>query len=167
MLGGLALGPLVPVQVDPYRVWRVRVGLHEARSPLRIEDVPIEVVDEHGLAAEREVRVRVVTAVAPAAPRERLLLRDAEHHDPCAAVLLGLLHVLTRDVLLDHLLGEPHHLDPLALGERVDLLHVRVADLAEDHWRGDRPADPLIEEPDQQPLGLQRRHIPRQQDPID
>ena len=77
------------------------------------------VVDEHGLASELEVWVRVVSAVAPTTPRPRLLLGDAEHHHPAAILPLGLLHVLARDVLLDIGLGEPHHRDVVGLRERL------------------------------------------------
>ena len=65
----------------------------------------VEVVDEHGLTIELEMRVRVTPAIAPTAPRERLLLRDAEHHHPRTPLPLSLLHIRTRDVLLDHVLG--------------------------------------------------------------
>ena len=87
---GLAFGPFVAVEVDPHRVRRVRVGLHERRPPLGIEDVPVVVVDEHRLAGELEMRVRVMAAITPAAPRPRLLLRDAEHHHPRPPLPLGL-----------------------------------------------------------------------------
>ena len=112
--GGLALGELVSVEVDPHRVWRVSVGLDERRTPLRIEDVEVVVVDEHGLAGELEMRVCVIAAIAPAAPRPRLLLRDAEHHHPAAVLPLSLLHVPAGDVLLHVALGEPHHRDLVA-----------------------------------------------------
>src|SRR5450631_2664784 len=81
-MGGLALGPLMAVQIHPHRVWGVRVGLDERRPPVGIEDVLVVVVDEHGLTIELEMRVRVIPAIPPTAPRERLLLRDAEHHHP-------------------------------------------------------------------------------------
>ncbi len=167
LMGGLALGPLMAVQVDPYRVWGVRVGLDERRPPVRIEDVLVVVVDEHGLAIELEMRVRVTPAIAPTAPRERLLLRDAEHHHPRTPVPLSLLHVRARDVLLDHVLGEPHHRDLPRLRERVDVLHVGAADLPEQHRRRDRPARMVVEEPHQLPVALQPRDVPREQDPVD
>jgi hypothetical protein len=110
------------------------------------------VVDEHGLTTELEMRVRVIAAITPAAPRERLLLSDAEHHHPRAPVALSLLHVRARDVLRDHVLGEPHDRDPVGLSERVDLLHIATADLPEDRRRRDRPTRALVQEPHQQPV---------------
>ncbi len=118
-------------------------------------------IDEHCLASELEMRVRVVAAITPAPPRERLLLRNPEHHDPRPAVALSLLHPRTCDVLLDHVLGEPHHRDRLRLRERVEILDIRAADLSQQRRRRrDAPTRPLIEEPHQQPIGLQRGHIP-------
>jgi hypothetical protein len=155
------------IQIDPYRVGGVRVGLHKRWPPLPIEDVPIEVVDEHRLASELEVRVRVMTAVAPATPRPRLLLRDAEHHDAAAVLPLGFVHVLASDVLLHIRLGEPHHRDVVGLRERVDLLHIGTTDPPQDRRRRDRPARPIVQEPDQLPVALQPRDVARQEDPID
>src|ERR1039458_7851733 len=103
------------------------------------------------------MRVRVTAAITPAAPRPRLLLRDAEHHHPRALLPLGLSHVRARDILLDHVLGEPHHRDLPRVGERVDLLNIRGADLPQDRRRRDRPACPLIEEPHQLTIALQPR----------
>jgi hypothetical protein len=113
------------------------------------------------------MRVRVVASVAPATPRERLLLGDPEHHHPRPPVALSLLHVRTRDVLLDHVLGEPHHRDLPRLRERVDLLHIAAAYAPEDRRRRDRPTRPLVQEPHQQPIRLQPRNVPRQEDPVD
>lgn len=125
------------------------------------------VVDEHGLAGELEVRVLVTATVAPAAPRPRLLLRHAEHHDPAAALPLSLLHVRARDVLLDHVLGEAHDRDLPSLRERLDVLHIGLADLPEQRRRRDRPTRMVVQKPHQLPLALQPRDVPREQDPID
>ena len=113
------------------------------------------------------MRYGVVAAVAPAAPRPCLLLRDAEHHHPRASVPLGVLHVRARDVLLDHVPGEPQDRDPIGLGERVDLIDICAADLPEDRRRRDRPACPLVQEPDQLTVALQPRDVPGEEDPID
>ena len=80
------------------------------------------VVDEHRLAGELEVRVSVSAAVAPAAPRPRLLLRDAQQNHPTAVLPLSGLHVRESDVLLDLTLGEPNYRDLLGLREAVDVL---------------------------------------------
>jgi hypothetical protein len=125
------------------------------------------VVDEHGLAGELEMRVRVMAAITPATPRERLLLRDAEHHHPRAPLPLRRLHMRARNILLDHVRGEPHHRNLPRLRERVDLLHIGPADLPEDRRRRDRSARALVEEPHQLPVALQPRHIPGEEDPVD
>jgi hypothetical protein len=44
---GLALGPLVPVELDPDGEGRVGGGLDERRAPVRVEQVDVVVVDEH------------------------------------------------------------------------------------------------------------------------
>jgi hypothetical protein len=46
-------------------------------------------------------------------------LGDAEHHHPRAPVALGRLHVRARDVLLDHVLGEPHDRNLLVFAKRL------------------------------------------------
>jgi hypothetical protein len=125
------------------------------------------VVDEHRLAREREMRMRVTPAISPAAPRERILLRDAEHHHSRAPFPLSLLHVRARDVLLDHALREPHDRDLVRLRERVDVLHVGPTDLPKQRRGRDRPARMVVKEPHQLPVALQPRDVAREQDPVD
>ena len=67
-LGGLPLGPLVPIEVDPHTVRGVGDRLDERRSPLAAADVEIEVVGEHRHPPVAEMRVRVRTAVSIAPP---------------------------------------------------------------------------------------------------
>jgi hypothetical protein len=75
------------------------------------------VVDEDRLARELEVRVRVMPAVPPAAPRERFLLRDTEHHHPGPVLPLGRPEMLQRNLLLsllaDHLTLQVRSVDRL------------------------------------------------------
>ncbi len=59
LLGGLTLGPLVPVEIDPYAERGVAATLDEAGAPVGIEDVPVVVVDHRALAAELEMGVLV------------------------------------------------------------------------------------------------------------
>jgi len=96
------------------------------------------------LAGELEVRVRVVTAVAPAAPRPCFLLRDAEHHHPGPPLTLSRLHVRPGDILLHIALLKPHHRDRVRLGKPVELLNIGAADPPEDRRRGDRPTRPIF-----------------------
>jgi hypothetical protein len=99
-------------------------------------------------------------------PNAGFLLRDTDHHDTQAAILLGAFEELADDLLLDIAPRAPDHLD-LALGhEPVDPLHVAAADLPQHRRRRDR--EPAIEqEPDHLPQRLQPRRIPVQEQPVD
>ena len=164
-LDGLPLGPLIPVQVQPHRVGRVRGGLQKGGSPVGIADVPVVVVREDLLAAVLEVRVAVRAAVAPAAPGGRALLRDPDHHHPEAPLALRGLEVLARDLLLDIPLHKAHHRDLVLDNEILDRAHVIAADPPQHHRRRDR--EPAIEQkPDHLKLGLQPRHVPLKEQPV-
>ena len=142
-LGGLALGPLVPVEVHPDRVGRVGVGLDERGAPVAVVDVEVVVVDVDRLAAKLEVRVLVVAAVAPAAPRIGLLLGDTDQRHAAATLALGTLQVGVRDVLLAGALLKPHDRDLVVQGEAVDRLNVGAADPAQNRRRRDVATDAI------------------------
>jgi hypothetical protein len=76
------------------------------------------------------------------------------------------LRVAAGDQLLGLALAETHHRDPVAPREPPDRARVGGADLAERRRRGDREAA-IEQEPHHLTLGLQLRHIARQEDPID
>ena len=78
------------------------------------------------------MRMRVVAAVTPAAPRVRLLLRNTDQHDAEAPLPLGALEVLARDILLALALAKAHRRHLVGQRERVDRRDVRTAGLAED-----------------------------------
>ena len=112
------------------------------------------------------MRMAVRAAVAPAPPRRGSLLRDSDHHHPEAPLALGRLEMLARDVLLDIALHKAHHRDLVLGDEPLDRLDVRAADPPQHHGRGNRkPA--IQEKPDHLKLGLQPRHVPLKEQPVD
>lgn len=100
LAGGLLLGSLVPIQIDPHRERRVGDGLDERGPPVRITDVEVVVIGKDRLAAIDEVRMPVRAAVSPPAPRARFLLSDPDHHDPVTALALSRFEVRAGDLLL-------------------------------------------------------------------
>jgi len=166
VMSGLLLGPLVAVQVNPRWERRVRDGLDERWTPIRVTDVEIEVVRVDRLTAVLEVRVAVRAAVTPPTPSARLLLTDPDHHDSVAAVALRRGEVLASDVLLDLALLELDLRDLMLGDERVDLRHVPATDLPEHRRRRDR-VSAVQQKPDHLPLGHQPRDVRLQKQPID
>jgi hypothetical protein len=134
----LALGPFVAVKPQPHRIGRVGVGLDKRRAPLPITDVEVVVVDEHRLATELEVRVRVVATLAPATPRIRLLLSDADQHHAEASLPLGRLEIRPGDVLLALVALEAHDGELVVQRELIDRLHIGAADAPQNRRRRDR-----------------------------
>ena len=166
LLGGLLLGPLVAVQIDPERERRVGDGLDERRPPVRITDVEVVVVRKDRLASIDEMRMPVRAAVPPPTPRRGSLLADPDHHHPEAALTLSALEMLTSDLLLHIPLDEPDRRDLVGDDELVDAVDVVTADLPQHRRRRDR--EPAIQqEPDHLPLGHQPRHVPLQEQAID
>src|SRR3954447_3404128 len=117
---GLALGPFMPIEIQPDPVRRVGDRLDERRSPLRVTDVEVVVVDMRRLTAVFEVRMRVRAPVAPASPDRRLLLRDTDHHDPEPAIGLGARKQRARDVFFDLITPEAHDGHALTGREALD-----------------------------------------------
>jgi hypothetical protein len=108
----------------------------------------------------------VRAALAKPLPRRGLLLRHPDHHDPEAALTVGLVHVPAGRQFLGLALLEMHHRNPIAIGEPVDRPDIRGADLPQRGRRGDRkPA--IQQEPHHLPLALQLRDVAGEEDPID
>jgi hypothetical protein len=112
------------------------------------------------------MRVPVRPAVAPAPPRRRALLRDPDHHHPEAALPLGRLEVLARDLLLDVALHAAHPWDLVLGDEPIDRLDILAADPPQHRRRGNRKA-PVEQKPDHLKLRLQPRNVALKEQPID
>jgi len=124
------------------------------------------VVGDRRLARVLEVGARVRAALAPAAPDERPLLADADHHDPEAPLPLGRLQVGTGDLLLRLAPAEADDRDLVGGRERVDLLDIALAVAAEQRRRGNPKA--AVEQEADQPAGAHQLRDPGvQQDPVD
>jgi hypothetical protein len=165
VIGGLLLGPLVAVQIDPHRERGVSDGLDERGTPVPVAEIEVIVVGEDRLAAIDEVRVTVRAAVPPATPGRRLLLADPDHYHAVAALALGGLEVPASDLLLHIPLDEPDHRDLVLSDEPIDLLDVLAADLPQHRGRGNRETA-IQQEPDHLTLGHQPRHVPLQKQPV-
>jgi hypothetical protein len=124
------------------------------------------VVDIDRLAGELEMRMLVVAAVAPAAPRIGLLLRDADHRHAAAPVALGTPQIRARDVLLAGALREAHDRNLVVQREAVDRLDIAATDPPEDRRRRDVAADTIQQKAHQLPVALQARDVAGQKDPI-
>ena len=104
----------------------------------------------------------------PPPPHRRLLLGDTDQHDLPVATL-GRRRVVdqrTGERFFVLTLGEVHHRDRVSLGEAVDVLHVRVADLAERRGRRDRESALPPQEVAYEPDRLELRGVALQEDPV-
>ncbi len=165
LLGGLLLGPLVPVEIDPHRERRIGDGLQKTGSPIGVADVEVVVVREDRLAAIHEMRMPVRPAITPPAPHRGLLLRDPDHHDAVAILLLGAFEMLASDLLLHIPLDEADRRNLVGGYVVVDLVDVVTADLAQHRRRRDRESA-IQQKPDHLPLGHQPRHLPLQEQAV-
>ncbi len=164
-LGHLPFGVLVAVEAQPGAVGKVGAELEEERAEVGVEAVEVPLVDHRGGLDDPRVRP-ALGVTAPFGTKDRgLLLRPAHEQHPLAGGEPG--EVLMHHVVLALPLGEVHHRDLVSPGERVDRRDERLRDRPE-HRRGrDRIAQVVMDEPDQRPRMLQRRHIHVAVHPID
>ena len=165
-VGGLAFGPLVPVDPNLGRVREVGADLDERRPEVVIPEVEVVAGDAAVGLVKGEPRDAVGSLALGAGEHVRVLLRDPDRGHPGPAGL-GL-----RDEVGPHLLdlavglGEPHHRDVLLVGEAIHRPTERRPDLVEDRRGRDRIPQVRGQEADHLPADLQVRHIGVQVDPI-
>jgi hypothetical protein len=164
-LGGLPLGPLVPIDPDLDRIREVGAHLDERRTEVVVPEVEVEAGDSPVGLGEGEPH-RAALPVLGCGEDVLVLLRhpDRGHAGAAGPGLRG--HVPAHHLDLPVVLAEPDDRDVVCLGELLDPAAERGADLLQDRRRGDWIAQMPGHEPGELPTDLQVRHVPVEIDPV-
>jgi hypothetical protein len=164
-LGGLAFGPLVPVEAQLGVVGEVGAELEEERTEVGIHGVDVELVDHPGGAHDPRIRVAIGVTAAFGAEQRRLLLRPADEQHPLLGGESG--QVGVHDVVLALALDEVDPRQVVVAGEAAHRRAERVGDLPQRGGRRDRQPELALDVADQPAGMLQLRHVHVAVHPVD
>ena len=167
-VGGLPLGPLVPVDTQPGVVGEVGAELEEERPEVGVHGIDVEVVDQPGGLDDPRISPTLDVAALLGPKQHRLLLRAPDEQHPFSAPGgLELGQVLVHHVVLALALDEVHPRHTLVGGETMDRGTERVGHLGQRRGRGDRQPQLPVDVTDDPSRVLQLRNVHVQVHPVD
>ncbi len=162
----LTLGVLMPVEVHPTGVRKVRAHLDEHRAEVIVHHVEVVVVAHHLAAVQPRIAVAGIGVGAPRhAERTAPLLRLADIQYPLS-VIAARLQTPLRLIILSLTLAETHQIDAVPQDERADVLNKLLAHVLHEYRGRNRPAAVVTEEMTGAGAGLQHRLIDIQIQPV-
>ena len=164
-LEGLPLGPLVAVDPDLHRIREVGAHLDERRSEIVVPEVKVITGDPPVGFGEREPD-RLTAALLGRGEHRRELLRNPDRGHPRPAGRRLPRQIWPHPIDLAVVPPEPHHRNPVVLGERRHRPAERGTDLLHDRRRRDRVTQMRGQKRHHLPTHLQVRHIAVQINPI-